>query len=414
MRRHDPDRPLRLLYLTPDLPDGPASSGIGTYTSLIAHGMAERGHAVTVLTRSVDGRDRSDHADSVTIRHLAPARPALPEDLSPLELARLVAKGALGEPSYRRVVAQELARRADAGSVDLIESADVMAEGWLYRGRRRPQLPFVIRLHGPVSVGERFDRYVPEAVRRIVARMERSYLLGSSHLSVPSARAGRLIRAWLRLGNRPIRAIPNPPPTAVAAPGHPQKRAKDVLFVGRLSPMKGPDVLIAAAETVVAAHPDVTFTFVGADQTGDPSAADAARRLLEPASEAVRTRVRFVGKLPLAEAQRRMHGSAVVALPSRWEPFGYTCLEAMASGATVVGTTSGGMEELLDHGGAGMLVPPGDAAALASALLEALSDAELRARLGRAARRRFETRFARATVLDETEAFYREAIADCG
>lgn len=409
----DPNRPLRLLYLTPDLPDSPYSSGIGTYTSLVAEGMAERGHEVTILTRSVDGHERTERDGSVTIRQLAPARPELPDDLAPARLARLVAQGALGEPTYRRVVARELARRADAGSVDLIESADVMAEGWLYRGRRRPHLPFVTRLHGPVSVGERFDRYVPEAVRRIVAGMERSYLLGSSHLTVPSARAGHLIRGWLRLGNRPIRTIPNPPPTALAAPGHPQERAKDVLFVGRLSPMKGPDVLIAAAERVVAAHPDATFTFVGADQTGDPTAEDAARRLLASASEAVRKRVRFAGKLPLADAQRRMHGSAVVALPSRWEPFGYTCLEAMASGATVVGTTSGGMEELLDHGGAGLLVPPGDAGALATAIVEALSDAALRARLGGAARRRFETRFARATVLDETEAFYREAIADC-
>ena len=64
----------------------------------------------------------------------------------------------------------------------------------------------------------------------------------------------------------------------------------------------------------------------------------------------------------------------MVVIPSFYEPFGIVALEAMAAGAPVVAAASGGLIEVIDGTGAGLLFPPGDAGALSGALRRALAD----------------------------------------
>src|SRR6185312_8858780 len=76
----------------------------------------------------------------------------------------------------------------------------------------------------------------------------------------------------------------------------------------------------------------------------------------------------------------------IFVFPSLWdEPFGMPIVEAMACARPVVATRGGGIHELVSHGHTGLLVPKGDVAALATALLRLLDDADARARLGAAA-----------------------------
>src|SRR5690554_5101766 len=82
----------------------------------------------------------------------------------------------------------------------------------------------------------------------------------------------------------------------------------------------------------------------------------------------------------------------VVCVPSRNEAFGLTVIEAMAAGKAVIGSDSGAIPELLERE-CGRLAPPEDAEAWAAAMAELAGDAELRRRLGQAARRRVEEDF---------------------
>lgn len=210
------------------------------------------------------------------------------------------------------------------------------------------------------------------------------------------------VASHLRPGRAPVVIVPNGiPPDVAAEPLAPPGRPL-VLFVGRLNRWKGAEVLVDAiavlAREGVAAHTAI----VGAPPIGEEWRAAALRKRAAP----VEDRVTFVG---FTESTAAWHAAAdIVVVPSTWpEPFGIVTLEAMRAGRAIVASAVGASPELLDHGSCGLLVPPGDADALASALRHLLGDAEARRRLGDAARRRFLARFTEDRFVDAIERAYR-------
>jgi glycosyltransferase involved in cell wall biosynthesis len=103
-----------------------------------------------------------------------------------------------------------------------------------------------------------------------------------------------------------------------------------------------------------------------------------------------------------------MHALDVVVHTSvRPEPFGRVILEGMLCGKPVVASAAGGVPELIEHGRTGLLVPPGDAAALADAIETLLGDTAVRTAMGEEARRATEDRFGLARHVAEFEQLYR-------
>jgi len=113
--------------------------------------------------------------------------------------------------------------------------------------------------------------------------------------------------------------------------------------------------------------------------------------------------------VPHDELLRLYERAAVVACPSRREGFGVACLEAMAAGRPVVASSVGGLRDLVVDGETGLLVPPGDVAALRAALEQLLGDAGLRERLGRAARERVLAEFTWKRYAEHIRRAYDEA-----
>ena len=145
-----------------------------------------------------------------------------------------------------------------------------------------------------------------------------------------------------------------------------------VLGVGRLVPQKGFDVLIDAFATEELAELNLVLA-------GDGFERDRLRaRALECG---IGSRVRFVGAVARARIARLLRGARVFALPSRGEPFGIALLEAMAAGVPAVGTAAGGIPEFARDGVNALLVPAGDAKALAQAIARLAFDQEVRDRL---------------------------------
>jgi len=185
-----------------------------------------------------------------------------------------------------------------------------------------------------------------------------------------------------------------------------------VLFVGRVVRWKGVDLLVRAVPKVLERHPEARFVFVGADNVGmegSPTAEAYLRHLLP--SRASR-RLHFTGYLPHAEVAAYYKRATVCVFPSLFEAFGYTCLEAMTYSKAIVGSRHGGMCELLDEGRAGKLFTPPDVQGLADHLSTLLADPGLRTHLGEQARRRAQHFYGAETVLNDIEAFYRQALSD--
>ncbi len=140
------------------------------------------------------------------------------------------------------------------------------------------------------------------------------------------------------------------------------------LYVGTLSERKGADVF--AAGLVLAAGTGWSGVMVGGGTLGQSIArGDSNLKLVPPA--------------PPAEVAAWMRAADVVVVPSRGEPLGLAAIEALACGTPVIAAAVGGLVEVVNDGDNGLLIPPADPAALASAL-ERLRDPDLRARLGAA------------------------------
>src|SRR6185503_836407 len=117
-----------------------------------------------------------------------------------------------------------------------------------------------------------------------------------------------------------------------------------------------------------------------------------------------------LGWLPRDELERLYARAAVVACPSHREGFGLACAEAMAHGRAVVAGDVGGLRDLVVDGETGLLVPPGDVAALRAALERLLADRELRRRLGAAARARAAEHFSWERAMSLTVTAYEDAL----
>jgi len=94
--------------------------------------------------------------------------------------------------------------------------------------------------------------------------------------------------------------------------------------------------------------------------------------------------VRFLGNV--SNLPERLAATQVFVLSTRWEGMPLALVEAMAAGCACVATDVVGVREVIDQGRTGLLVPPGDATALADALQQVLLDPAMAARLGAAAR----------------------------
>ena len=122
-------------------------------------------------------------------------------------------------------------------------------------------------------------------------------------------------------------------------------------------------------------------------------------------------RVKFTGRVSTRELVRLYNSAEILVSPSVYEGFGLPAAEAQACGTAVVSTTAGALPEVVAHGETGWLVPPGDAAALAGAIKRLMSDAELRAKMGEAGRRRMVERFTWRETARKTVALYEEVLA---
>jgi glycosyltransferase involved in cell wall biosynthesis len=265
------------------------------------------------------------------------------------------------------VVSMILAVRRAAGRRDLVHAHWLAAGAICVLARRR----FVLTLHGSGTAGRFADlelaRRHPRLFGFVVRRAE--VVIGVSEALAEVAR---------RCGGRDVRTIPN----GVALPASTGAEAEpvEVLFVGRLSPEKGIEELVAATE-------GMNLVVAG----------DGPLRRLVPDA---------LGFVPHDELGDLYDRAAVVVCPSYREGLPLCVLEAMAHGKPVVASAVGGIPELVEDGVTGYLVEPGDVTGLRTAIERLLADPALRRRLGRAARARVAERCSWERVSAATVAAY--------
>lgn len=174
---------------------------------------------------------------------------------------------------------------------------------------------------------------------------------------------------------------PGPASGARAALGLPTD-VPVVLFVGRIQPLKGPDVAVRALHQL--GHTDAMLMIVGG-ASGVQGDAEMARVMNLVDELGLHDRVRFVDPQPHYLLSTYYRAADVVIVPSRSESFGLVALEAAACGTPVVASAVGGLLALVEHGETGFLVPRRDPALFANAIDIILGDSDLAADMSSAA-----------------------------
>jgi glycosyltransferase involved in cell wall biosynthesis len=167
---------------------------------------------------------------------------------------------------------------------------------------------------------------------------------------------------------------------------------------GRLLRHKGHDVTVAAARRLAARRPDLQFLLLG----DGPRRVELERVVRDLPNVSLLGHVRNIGDYLAA--------LDLFVFPSLTEGLGSSILEAMQAGVPVVASAAGGIPDLIEDGVTGLLVPPGDDAALAAAIAEVTDNPDVGQRLVNAARRRL-SEFSPETVSSRYLGLYRQILS---
>jgi glycosyltransferase involved in cell wall biosynthesis len=219
----------------------------------------------------------------------------------------------------------------------------------------------------------------------------------AAHVVCPSGFLRDIALGW-GLDPARVSVVPNASPSPPGQLPEPPPLDRPALaFAGRLTAAKSLGVLLDA----VARVEGVSLVVAGDGEERERVAARAAELGLDG-------RVRLAGALPREEVLALLAAADAVVLSSAWENFPHVLVEALALGTPVIATRVGGVPEIVEDGVSGLLVPPGDADALAGAVRRFLADEGLRARLREGARKGG-ARFAPDALLDRLEGILRTA-----
>jgi glycosyltransferase involved in cell wall biosynthesis len=286
------------------VPFAPSVGGIETVSAILADEFVRQGHALTLVTQT---SSPSACADDHALPYRVVRQPGL------RDLAQLV-------------------RRADL----VFQNNLSLRLAWPLMLTPRP---WVVAHHMWLEPGA-------------VGQLKRALLPTARHIACSHAMAASLPVASV--------VVPNPYRADLFKPLPGIVRDRDVVFVGRLIADKGVAVLLHALSLARQQGRALSATIIGDGPEGE-----SLRRLSHQLG--LDGEVEFAGRAQGRVLVERLHRHRFAALPSTWEePFGVAALEAMACGCVPVASRSGGLPEAI--GEAGVIVPRGDAAALAAAL----------------------------------------------
>jgi glycosyltransferase involved in cell wall biosynthesis len=375
--------------------------GAESYVSTMADALVDQGHRVSIV--AFGQADRSNGQ----LRLLEVKKPNLHWLLyRGLPFAKSLAMP-VREIEWSRRMWSALAVLHREDPVDVVETGETLVLQQVAAGRKPP---LVVRGHGNALAIKRFGDTRADLGDRLGRKLQIAGMRRASAITAVSKfQAGELSRE-LSLPEEAIRVIPNPiSPTllqeALEQPAI-ETTTPVVLYTGRIELNKGSLELLRSVPRVAASFSNVEYVIAG----GRHNSID--EQTLERALTVGNTRehVRLLGHVPwqqLAEWYRR---ATVFVMPSRYETFGISVIEAMAFGVPVVAANVGGLPEIVEDGVTGILVPAKDPDAMAEAVIHLLRDPALRRRLGRAARERVLSDYRIERVVEQTLKVYERVL----
>lgn len=380
---------MKHLIICPEYPPAPIpAGGIGTYVTHISRLLAESGETVHVIGTLWEGAkkkvDERCHGRLIIHRVYFEGWPTFIGKKSSSTPKSGVKKG-LFESIFpaqcfswqASLLAEKLVEQE---GIDIIESQEYEAPLYYLQLRRAlgfgPKRcpPCIIHLHSPTETIVRYsDRDIGRPYFMTAKRLEDYSIAAADALLCPSHYLAHQAKTHYGLDEGCIRVIPLP-----IGDNPILEREKDtwehgtICYVGRLELRKGVIEWIEAAVAVAPEYPSARFEFIGANTLGTRtmSGGQIVKHLIP---DDLRARFIFRGQQEKSALPQFLAKARIAIVPSRWENFPNTCVEAMASGLPVIATREGGMVEMIEDGRTGWLANKSGSDGLAEALRRALN-----------------------------------------
>ena len=368
---------MKILMLCYEFP--PLGGGGAKVVSGLSRELVRLGHKVDVVTMGFRGLPKHEKVNGVNVYRV----PCLRKNESlcnPIEMA-----------SYLMMAIPKVIQLIRHGNYDLNHTHFIFPDGIIALiAKRFTQLAYIITAHGSDVPGYNPHRFMWE--HKLLFPLWKRITQRASQIACPSENLKSLILK--HNPELPIRVVPNGIDLDKFNPGRPKQ--KRVLVVTRMFERKGVQYILKAVEGLDLTH-EIHIV-------GDGPYLETLRKLADD----LKVDVKFWGQLdntsgPLIELYET---SDIFILASEAENFPIVLLEAMAAGLAIITTQGTGCAEVV--GDAGVLVKPKDSESLREALIGFMNAPDRTRELGRAARRRLESRFGWAEVAGQYSEIYKK------
>lgn len=357
---------MHIVYVCREFPPSLRGGGIASYLKEIAHAMVIYGHQVTVICANDDTRKGTDMVmDGIRIIRLSGGNFIIPS----IEKTNFIRKFRVFYRffSYRSKIKKVL---KTLGHIDIIECADYGAESICLH---HLNFPITIRLHMPsffdlnTLTMKKFSwRLFPF---KYLAYLEKKEIMWCKYITSCSDALKNWTCTNLRIPEENIHSIPNPCNSSFVKMINKGADILDtslinVVCVGTICETKGCGDLIEACLALKKSYANLHLWFFG--KIGDWG------YMIKKKYDAEKW-IHFYGKIPRENLAGIYKNADVVALPSWFDNFPMTCLEAMMVKGVVLGSAAGGMTQMIQDGVNGFIIPPKNVECLKDALNKILS-----------------------------------------
>ena len=367
---------MKIALVSQEYPPETARGGIGSQTYMKAHGLAQLGHEIFVISRSIDMQRHENTVGKITVIRIPGMENLLPGMTDIIQWL-----------SHSFVVAAEIEILHKRVGLDIIDFPEWAAEAYAHLLNRTPynSIPVVIQLHGPLVMFANTMNWPDKESEfyKTGTFMESTCVKLADAVYSSSECSAQWIKKYYNSAKSDIPVIHLGIDVTKFAPQPVLKNKRPtIIFVGKIVQNKGAEELVEATCRLVKEFPDLLLRLVG---RGD---ANFINLLQEKADKFGASRLLdFPDYIHSEDLPIELSKAHVFCAPSYYEGGpGFVYLEAMACGLPVIGCSGSGVNEIVTSGETGLLVPPKNSKALEEALRKILSNETMGKSMGENAR----------------------------
>lgn len=370
---------MNIVFVSREYPPSKRVGGIGFYVRDIAGALVARGANVWVIAASDDTKKHEEYIDKngAKIIRLRGGDFCV-EKMNPV-IRRLHGKirSYTRYFSYRNCVANKLNELHASVGIDVVEFAEFGNESFVWL-KKFNNVPSIIRLHGPTLLDRNSSTGLASPLKSPALKLFGELELRSLPLATAISSPSQAMADWVltRTKNITIKPIPNSIKVSwwqenaltskIAEPAYKKANEIHLFSAGTISLGKGHQELFKAACLLRKDGLNIHLTLAGR--------LTKFGHILKKLSESpeYRTWLKVIDFADQATLAKFYSQADITVFPSRWEPFGLVCAEAMACRALVLASNAGGMCEIVEHGKSGFLISPGNPNSLAEEIKNTL------------------------------------------